>query len=141
MSQHAFTVNRAPLDPDGAPRDTAITDDEAVAGARAVVRLFGHWELTDAQARILLGGMSGTTYTRWKRGEFGRIATDLKARLSTLLGIHKALRILYTENDRGYRWISAANAHFDNASPLDVMLNGQISDLSRVRDYLDAARG
>ena len=141
MAQQAFTLDRRPLDPDSAPVDTAITDQEAAVGARAVVRLFGRWGLTDAQACILLGGISQATYTRWKRGDIGRLPVDLKTRLSLLLGIHKALRILYTENERAYRWVSAPNAHFGGARPLDVMLHGQISDVQRVRDYLDAARG
>ena len=57
-----------------------------------------------------------------------------------LLGIHKALRILYSENVRAYRWVSTPSLHFSDKRPLDVMLQGQISDLQRVRAYLNATR-
>lgn len=118
-----------------------ITDKEGAAMARAAVNLFRRWEITDAAACTLLGGVSEATYSRWKRGAVGRIGVDLKTRLSLLMGIHKALRILFSEPERVYGWIKLPNAAFDQRSALDVMLQGQITDLLRVRYYLDAARG
>src|SRR3546814_6676897 len=67
---------------------------------RAAIRLFDHWGVTDAQAAVLLGDIAVRTYQRWKQGEYGRWNVDLAARLSNLIGIHKALRLLYTETDR-----------------------------------------
>ena len=117
-----------------------ISDAEAAAMFRAVVRLFGHWGLTDEQAATLLD-MGLRTYRRWKAGEQGRIGRDGKARLSNIMGIHKALRIVFNEPARGYRWIKVANDAFDGRSALDVMLGGELTDLMRVRRYLDAERG
>jgi hypothetical protein len=51
------------------------------------------------------------------------------------------LRILFTEAPRGYAWIKAPNAASANRSALDVMLEGELTDLMRVRRYLDADRG
>lgn len=118
-----------------------ITDDEAVAMARAAVRLFDLWELSDAEACILLGELSARSFARWKTGQFGRIGRDLKARLSNLMGIHKALRIIFTESSRAYGWIKQPNKAFGGQSALDVMLHGELLDLVRVRRYLDAERG
>ena len=56
------------------------------------------------------------------------------------MGIHKALRIIFTEAARGYAWIRAANHVFGGASALDVMLGGELTDIMRVRHYLDAER-
>ena len=39
-----------------------ITDDEAAALARTTVNLFRAWELTDAEARTLLGDMAQRTW-------------------------------------------------------------------------------
>lgn len=107
---------------------------------RAVVRLFQLWGVTDDQAATLLD-LPVRTYRRWKAGDLGRIDRDGKARLSNLMGIHKALRIIFEEPARGYRWIGAANAAFEERSALDVMLGGELTDLMRVRRYLDAERG
>jgi hypothetical protein len=118
-----------------------VTDEEARAMARATVNLFARWNLTDTDALTLLGDLSPGTYARWKAGEATRIGRDLKARLSNLLGIHKALRMVFTEPERGYAWIRRKNAAFGGRSALDVMLGGDLTDLMRVRRLLEAERG
>jgi hypothetical protein len=57
------------------------------------------------------------------------------------MGIHKALRLLFTENARAYEWVKKPNKAFGGETALDVMLRGYLTDLFRVRHYLDAARG
>jgi len=121
--------------------DFGITDEEGLAMAEASVNLFRLWGLTDAEACTLLGGVSTATYNRWKRGEIGRLTVDQKTRLSILMGIHKALRIIFTENSRAYEWVKKPNRAFEGKSALEIMLQGQIMDLFDVRLYLDAARG
>ena len=117
-----------------------ISDDEAAAMFRAAVNLFRLWRITDEEAAVLID-LPARTYARWKAGGTGRISRDGKARLSNLMGIHKALRIIFSEAQRGYAWIKAGNAAFAGASALDVMLGGELTDIMRVRRYLDAERG
>jgi hypothetical protein len=117
-----------------------LSDDEAAAMFRAALGLFRLWGVTDDQAAILLD-LPRRTFARWKAGDLGRIGRDGKARLSNLMGIHKALRIVFHEAARGYAWIKAPNAAFGGRSALDVMLGGELTDLMRVRRYLDAERG
>jgi len=117
-----------------------ITDAEGGAMLRAVINLFAKWQITDEDAAILLD-LPVRTYRRWKAGQPGRLNRDLKARLSNLLGIHKALRIIFVDPNRTYGWIKAANTVFDGRSALDVMLGGELTDLMRVRRYVDAERG
>ena len=121
-------------------RPAPITQDEAAAMFRAVLNLFGKWQLTDEQAATLLD-MPVRSYRRWKSEGAGRVSRDGRARLSNLMGIHKALRIIFSQSERSYSWIKAANTAFDGASALDVMLGGELTDIMRVRHYLDAERG
>ena len=123
------------------PAAPEISDAEGEAMARAVINLFAKWDITDAQASILLGGLSPRTWARWKVGTIGRVPRDLKARLSNLMGIHKALRIIFTEAERAYGWIKRSNETFGGASGLEVMLGGELTDIMRVRRYLDNVRG
>jgi len=123
------------------PANTRITDGEALAMARAAVNLFERWGLTEYQACQLLGELPRRTYVRWKAGEVGRVGRDLKTRLSNLMGVHKALRIIFKEPERGYGWIKRPNAAFGGRSALDVMMQGELTDIIRVRRYLDAQRG
>ena len=117
-----------------------ITDEEAAAMFRAALNLFRLWNITDDEAATLLD-LPVRTYRRWKAGDLGRIDRDGKARLSNIMGIHKALRIVFREPQRAYAWIKAPNAAFGNRTALDIMLGGELTDLMRVRRYLDAERG
>jgi hypothetical protein len=119
----------------------AITEEEAAALARTTVNLFRAWQLSDNEARTLLGDMAQRTWARWKEGSIGRIDRDLRARMAILMGIHKALRYLFTDPARGYGWIRKPNAAFNGQSALDVMMRGEITDLIDLRSYLDAERG
>ena len=122
------------------PHLPALSEAETAAMARAVLRLFEHWQLSDAEAREILGGLAARTYARWKSGETGRIDRDLGTRLSLLMGIHKGLRYLFADPQRGYGWIKTHNAALGGSRPLDIMLEGSIFALMRVRQYLDAER-
>ena len=117
-----------------------ITDREAEALLRASLNLFRRWNLSDGEAAILLD-VAPRTFARWKAGTPGRIDRDQRARMSNLMGIHKALRLIFKEADRAYEWVRKPNATFGGKTALTVMLNGELTDLMRVRRYLDAERG
>lgn len=121
-------------------RPEPLSQAEGGALFRAALNLFARWGVTDEQAAVLTD-MPVRTYRRWKAEGPGRISRDGLARLSNLMGIHKALRIIFQEPQRGYDWIMASNAAFDGASALQVMLGGELTDIMRVRRYLDAERG
>jgi len=121
-------------------RAEPVTQDEGGAMFRAALNLFAKWGVTDEQAAMLTD-MPVRSFRRWKAEGPGRISRDGLARLSNLMGIHKALRIIFQEPQRGYDWIKAPNAGFDGASALSVMLGGELTDIMRVRRYLDAERG
>ena len=117
-----------------------ISDEEGAAMFRASLNLLRLWDVTDDQAATILD-LPRRTFARWKSGETGRLGRDGKARLSNLMGIHKALKIVFSEAPRGYAWIKAPNQAFGGRSALEVMLDGELTDLMRVRRYLDAERG
>ena len=121
-------------------RANRISEAEGAAMFRAAVNQFAKWGLTDDQAAVLVD-MPVRSYRRWKAEGPGRLSRDTRARLSNLMGIHKSLRIVFSEAQRGYDWIRAANTAFGGASALEVMLGGELTDLMRVRRYLDSERG
>jgi uncharacterized protein (DUF2384 family) len=108
---------------------------------RAVLNLLDKWELTKEDRLILLGRPSDRTFQRWRAGEIGPLPNDTVHRLGDLLGIHKALRYMFTEVTRAYAWVKRPSEAFGGRSALDIMLQGAPSDISRVRAWLDAERG
>jgi hypothetical protein len=123
------------------PPGIDVTPEEAAAMLRAVLNLFDKWDLSAAEARRLLGEPSERTYQRWRAGEVAALSLDTVFRLGTLLGIHKALRYMFSRPERGYAWIRKPNAAFGGHSALDRMLQAAPTNLAAIRAYLDAERG
>lgn len=115
-----------------------LTEEEARAAAKAVPTLFQRWELSDEEARDLLGEVPEETWTDWKGGAFGPVSPDLRARLSHLLGVHKALRRIFAGDEaRVYGWVRLGNAAFAGLPALLVMQEDGISGLLHVRLHLE----
>lgn len=111
------------------------------AALEAFFNIANCWKLTNEESKVLLGlDANSSSYYNWKRSKKGLLQPDQIYRISYILGIYKSLRILFTDKQQGYDWIKKYNKDF-RKSALDVMLQGQIVDLARVRDYLDAQRG
>jgi Protein of unknown function (DUF2384) len=120
--------------------ETAAAPRDAVA-LRAFLRLVGLWGLTMEQARVLLGRPARATLYNWKAGRARSLPHDTLQRISYLLGIHKALQILYSDPVLADSWVRRPNAAFGGQSALERMLAGDVTDLAAVRAHLDAARG
>tara|TARA_R110000868_G_scaffold407602_2_gene689225 strand:+ start:185 stop:574 length:390 start_codon:yes stop_codon:yes gene_type:complete len=100
------------------------------------------WKLTSEQEWILLGTPKATFY-RWKQRMDGTLSQDTLERISYVLGIYKALRILLPSERMANEWIHKPNLAplFSGNSALDKLLKGKVVDLADVRRYLDAERG
>ena len=112
--------------------------------ARLLVALFDRWALSAVDQAVLLGlsPQSRSTLARYRRGEPLADNADLLARAGHLLGIHKALRLLFPhDRDLAYRWVSAPNRRFGGAAPLDIMKQYGYEGILTVRRYLDFERG
>lgn len=112
--------------------------------ARMVVELFDYWKIASADQAVLLGlsAQSRSTLARYRRGEPLADSVDLLARAGHLLGIHKALRLLFPhDRELAYRWVSAPNRRFSGAAPLDIMRRHGYEGILAVRRYLDFERG
>ena len=140
------TVTRARPD-EGIPfarrHDPAIREQLSGPGLRTFLNIAGEWGLSVDQQRLLLGGVAPSTYHKWKAGAVGPLSYDQLERLSLVLGIYKALKLLFADDASGVRWLRSANTDmpFAGGSPLERMLRGSIDDLYAVRRYLDGWRG
>ncbi len=108
-----------------------------------VVVLFDLWQIPVSEQAALLGfsGASRSTLARYRKGAALEDNVDLLGRVGHLLGIHKALRIIFPANhDLAYRWVRTPNRRFAGKSPLEIMRGGY-EGLLAVRRYLDFERG
>jgi hypothetical protein len=108
----------------------------------AFFKLVQAWKVRDEAARQLLGGVSNGVYYQLKRGHKKTLDQDKLTRISLLIGIFKALNILYSRK-LADTWINLPNTNpmFEGESPLAYMIRGGVPALVRVRQLLDARRG
>ncbi|HLI95684.1 MAG TPA: MbcA/ParS/Xre antitoxin family protein [Candidatus Baltobacteraceae bacterium] len=110
----------------------------------AFARIAGHWDLTTAEQRTLLGGIAESTFFKYlKNPKTARLSADTLERISHLVGIFKSINVLLPRAEAADSWMRRSNdaALFKGRSALDYVLSGRFEDLIAVRHYLDAMRG
>ena len=125
---------------DAAARIAATPAKIAIA-LRAFFRIAEAWQLSIDEGRVLLGQPGRATYFQWKVGRVGRVSHDVIRRISWVLGIWKALQIVFPQPERADAWIHRPNELLGGQSAIERMLGGDVSDLAEVRAVLDYARG
>jgi hypothetical protein len=105
-------------------------------------KLAAAWKVRDDDARELLGGLSSSSWYEWKKNPERVLEVDRITRVSYLLGIYKALHILYGDK-LADEWVHLPNSNpvFAGRTPLAYMLAGGLIAMQTVRKLLDARRG
>ena len=112
------------------------------AALRAFFNIMERWEIRDEDARQLLGGISSGAYYELKKKPNREQDQDRLLRISYLIGIFKALNILYgTRLADGWVQLANTNPLFTGRTPLAYMLQGGTPAMEIVRRLLDARRG
>lgn len=105
------------------------------------------WGLAEEERLLVLGLPPRSTYFGWAKAarEHAEInlPVDTLLRISALLGIHKALRILFPTEREGIEWLRSPHMAlpFGGQPPLALATAGTQDGLMAVRRFLDAARG
>jgi hypothetical protein len=138
--------------PHGRRRPTARADTERGAGVLAdrdkqkrlmqgFFRIMHLWGVEDRETmRRLLGNPPERTFYTWRDGTFSRLSEDTVRRIGYVVGIYKALQVLYSDAQQADGWVRRPNRYFGGQTPLERMAAGDVADLAAVRAYVDAAR-
>lgn len=108
----------------------------------AFFKIIEAWRVRDEAARQLLGGVSNGVYYQLKSGHKKTLDQDKLTRISLLIGVFKALNVLYSQK-LADAWITLSNSNpmFAGEAPLTYMIRGGVPAMVRVRQLLDARRG
>jgi hypothetical protein len=126
---------------------TAKRREVSGPGLRTFITLANLWGLTEEQRRRILGSPARSTYQNWvKTVQEHRDLTldyDVLIRISAVLGIYQALRILYDTEEQGIEWLRGPHKAriFGGKAPLDLITSGPQDAILTTRRFLDAARG
>ena len=134
----------------GGPRDSpADRQDPAVRrrlsgpAIRSFFKIGKAWKLTVEEEKALLGWPATSTLYKYKQNDVGTLTYDALIRISLVLGIYKALHILYPDDELADRWIKLPNANslFGGRPAIEFLTKAGIDGLYQVRRLLDSRRG
>lgn len=123
--------------------DAKVREQLSGSAIKAFVKIASKWDLTESQARGLLGGIASSTFHAWK-SEPGKqkLSQDTLLRISLAIGIYKALHIYFGEKWAD-RWVTLGNraSMFAGGAPVEYMIRQGQPGMLQVRRMLDAWRG
>lgn len=123
--------------------DPAARERLSPAALKAFLRIMEQWGVKDTDARELLGSISsGSFYELKKNGGKRPLSQDVLTRISLLLGIYKALHILYSPK-LANAWMTRPNINpmFGGLAPLAYALRYGQPGMLNLRQLLDSRRG
>jgi uncharacterized protein (DUF2384 family) len=116
-------------------------------GLRTFLNIADEWRLSE-QARLrVLGFPARSTFHAWiakvHQGTDITLSADELIRISAVLGIYKALKIVFSRDEDAARWLRSPNTGptFGGQAPLALITSGTQDALMLARRYLDAWRG
>ncbi|KTD37444.1 hypothetical protein Lmor_0636 [Legionella moravica] len=123
--------------------NSTLAKEHIQTAFKVVLNIFDKWHCTTEEALILLG-LKRSTWFKYKNSpEHASFSHDITERISYILNIHAALRILFSNQDSVYQWVRKPNTapFYNGRSAMDVMLQGRVVDLWSVSSRLNAERG
>ena len=132
------------------PQDRFEPDNRRHLGGPAIrtfMNIADEWELTEDERLKVLGFPARSTYFNWvkkaRSHEAVLLPVDTLLRLSGVLGIYKALGVLFEQRADRAAWLR--NPHgaptFGSTHPMSLVTSGTPDGIMSVRRYLDAFRG
>lgn len=126
-------------------QEQAFTKAQCVTGLRAAVGILEKWSASSDQACRILR-ISRSTYTRARQRDPSwsvALDSDQMQRISFVLNIHAALRLVFDNPDNVYGFPSMANHNefFNGRSPLEIMAQGDMISLYETFKRIDVLRG
>ncbi|KEY59793.1 MbcA/ParS/Xre antitoxin family protein [Serratia sp. DD3] len=115
-----------------------------LVAVRAAMEIMDKWGCTAEQQQNILQ-LSKATFYKYRHGETktASLSHDQLTRISYLLNIHSALRIVFNnpENVYGFMTMKNHNPFFNGTTPLSLIENGEFGHLHEVAKRVDVLRG
>lgn len=128
-SRHAMITAFASVDP-----------NLAGPGLRGFTQIAKAWGLSDTEASAVLNRSLDDAFAQVAAGKLDEGWPETFQRLSYVLGIYKALHILFPSAQQANGWVRRPNngVRFKGGTALDLMCTSRLNDLAAVREYLEA---
>ena len=125
-----------------AQKSPADARRKSISGLKAAFNILDKWGCTADQAQAILRLPKATYYKYRNDPESARLDRDQLSRISYLLNMHQALRIVFEnpENVYGFMRKRNHNPYFHGRAPLEVIESGDFATLYETFRRIDTLR-
>ena len=122
-----------------------FSKSQGTVGLRAALNILDRWQASSEQSCRILR-ISRSTYTRALQKDptwSVSLDTDQLQRISLVLNIHSALRVVFDNPENVYGFVAMDNHNdfFNGRSPLEIMAQGDMIALYETFRRIDVLRG
>ena len=122
-----------------------FSKSQGTVGLRAALNILDRWQASSEQSCRILR-ISRSTYTRALQKDptwSVSLDTDQLQRISLVLNIHSALRVVFDNPENVYGFVAMDNHNdfFNGRSPLEIMAQGDMIALYETLRRIDVLRG
>ena len=126
-----------------ATQDPSELAAQAAAAFKVVLNIVDKWQWTGAEKQAILAMSRSTLHRNIQNPQQAKLTSDQIERISYILNIHQALRIVFSnrENVYGFMRMANNNPYFNGKTPLSLIATGSFGALYEVYKRIDAMRG
>lgn len=122
-----------------------FSKSQSTIGLRAALNILERWQASSEQSCRILR-ISRSTYTRASQRDSEwavSLDADQLQRVSLVLNMHSALRLVFDNPENVYGFVAMANQNefFNGRSPLEIMAQGDMISLYETFRRIDVLRG
>jgi hypothetical protein len=120
-----------------------LTDQEKSRLSIFLISVLSEWGISNADKVTLLALPAGTKPRAIQQYQQGTPLPEdehVQTRVDHFVGIAEALRLAYPRNQQGGKlWLNRPNRHFNQRTPLSVMIEEGLSGITAVRMRIDCS--
>ena len=120
-----------------------LTDQDNSRLSTFLIAIFNEWGISNADKVTLLALPTGTkprAIQQYQQGAPFPEDENIQTRVGHFIGIADALRLAYPRNLQGGKlWLNRPNRHFEQRTPLSVMIEDGLSGITAVRMRIDCS--
>lgn len=110
---------------------------------KVVLNIFDKWGCSATEKQAVLGMTSSSFFRNAKNPLAAKLNHDQVERISYVLNIHQALRMVFSNNENiyGFMRMENNNPYFNGKTPLSIIATGKFGSLYEVFKRVDVMRG
>lgn len=122
---------------------TQSPTEHAATALRVAINILNKWQCTSTDKQSILAMARSTLYKYQENPTSAKLSRDQLERVSYILNIHQALRIVFSnpENVYGFMQMQNHNPYFNGKTPMELIASGNFGTLYEVYTRIDAMRG